>query len=190
MLFAACLLLSPVSALIVGPPKLGSRLPNSRALAASAAPVLTALPVAAIEEAGDIPDVVNLGLTALLAAPVLYIAKFAFDAAAEAASQTDVRLERAGLTGKTKGPRTRQADVFDDTDFSYRENSQAVENSRTRKKLSKQQTADGKRFAPWMVIDEAKVEKVKAERNAAKKAKKAKKAGDGGGGGGGFFGRR
>ena len=128
---------------------------------------------------------VNLGLTVLLAAPMLYSAKFAVDAAAEVGSQTEERLDRAGI-GKNKGPRVRQADVYDDTDFSYSDNKRAVENSRTRKKFSKQQTADGKRFAPWMVIYKAKVEKVKAERNAAKKAKKA----GANGGGGGFFGRR
>ena len=62
--------------------------------------------------------------------------------------------------------------MYDDTDFTYKENNQAVENSRTRVKQSKQTAADGTAFAPWMVIDEKLAEQAKAQRAAASKKNK------------------
>ena len=60
-------------------------------------------------------------------------------------------------------------EFYDDTDFSYADNNKPVENSRTRVKQSKQEKADGTRFAPWMVIDEKMVDKTRKEREANKK---------------------
>ena len=62
-----------------------------------------------------------------------------------------------------------QEAVYDNTDFSYRKNSIAVENSRTRQKKSKQFGKDGKRLAPWQIIDEDRVNKVRSQRRENKK---------------------
>lgn len=140
------------------------------ARAAAFTSVLVSLPANALEEASDIPQVVNIVLTAFVAGFVLFILKFALEFATEVGSQTEERLDRLGANNKA--PRQRvTGTLFDDTDFSYKDNQRAVENSRTRKKQSKQMASDGKRFAPWMVIDEKRVEQVKAQRKAAKKTK-------------------
>lgn len=59
--------------------------------------------------------------------------------------------------------------LYDDTDYTYADNKKAVQNSRDRKKQSKQFGTDGKRLAPWMVIDEDNVEKMKEQRRIQKK---------------------
>lgn len=138
--------------------------------AGALAPALASLPANALEDAAEIPDAVNIVLTVFVAGFVLFIGKFALEFATEVGSQTEERLDRLGVNND-RAPRQRVTDFFDETDFSYKDNQRAVENSRTRKKQSKQMTADGKRFAPWMVIDEKRVEQVKAQRKAAKKAK-------------------
>jgi len=143
------------------------------ARAVAAAPLVSALPAHAADGGGFDPGV-------LLAIPVvgfgLYIAKFIVELLAEGGSQIPERLDNIGLTGG--GPREAKKDagaLYDDTDYSYKSLSQRVENSRSRKKQSKQITADGKRFAPWMNIDEEMVEEIKAKKLAERKKKKATK---------------
>lgn len=144
------------------------------AAAAVAAPLLLASePAIAVAEASDIPDSVNTVLTVFVLGFVAFIGKFALEFATETASQVDERADRLGFN-RPREPRQRVvSNLYDDTDYSYKSNQKAVENSRTRKTKSKQIGNDGKRFAPWMVIDEKKVAQVKATRTAAKKAKKA-----------------
>ena len=177
LLAAACLLSSGLVPVKHGPSKQGAWRPPALSLhppalaLTSAAPLLTALPASAIDDVDDFPDVVNLGLTVIIAGFALFIGKFVLDLAVEAGSQTSERLDRLGVKGGQR-PRQRQyGELYDDTDYSYKENQQAVQNSRTRKKRSKQETSDGKRYAPWMNIDEKRVEQVKAQRKALKKAR-------------------
>jgi hypothetical protein len=90
----------------------------------------------------------------------------------EVGTQSAERIKVLSESNKgKKGPR-RNVAVYDDTDYTYKSNSRAVQNSRDRKKVSKQFGAGGKKFAPWQNIDEAKVEKNKAQRKAAKAGKK------------------
>ena len=188
LLAAACLLSTGLVPVKHGPYKQyrppALSLPPPAVAFTSAAPLFAALPASAVGDVDDLPDALNLGLTVILGGFGLFIAKFVLDLALEAGSQTEERLDRLGVKGGSR-PRPRQYDtVYDDTDYSYKENQQAVQNSRNRKKRSKQEMAGGKRYAPWMNIDEKRVEEVKAQRKALKKARgqpEAKK--------GGFFGR-
>ena len=65
--------------------------------------------------------------------------------------------------------RGRNEAVYDDFDYNYSGNKKAVQNSRDRKVQSKQFGKDGKRLAPWMIIDEKRVDKVRAERRENKR---------------------
>ena len=194
-------LASPTTALQVGDAKVGSARPaptkpalNSRApffiaptkpaltsrapfLAACSA-LVTALP--AVADEGDL-DVLNGVLSVAVGGLFLFVAKFAVEALGEVASQTPERLDRLGITGNKGAGRPRSVGtVYDDTDFTYKDNQRAVENSRTRVKKSKQFKADGTRLAPWMVIDEDKVAATKAKRAAAEKQSSKTAAASGG----------
>ena len=87
-------------------------------------------------------------------------------------SPGDVRAERLGWDKPRDNQPKSLEPIYDDFDYTYKDLSKRVENSRTRVRKSKQFGADGKRLAPWMVIDEDKVEKIKADRlNRIKKEK-------------------
>ena len=135
--------------------------------AVASAPLFASLPAFADGDASDL-DPLNLILSVFVGAFVLFIGKFAVEAATEVGSQVEERSERLGL-GKGGGGRSSPKIIYEDVDYSYKELSKPVENSRTRKKESKQIKADGTRFAPWMVIDEKMTEKVKKERRENKK---------------------
>ena len=70
---------------------------------------------------------------------------------------------------KARSQGRRTTTVYDDTDYTYAKNQQAVTNSRDRKKQSKQFGKDGKRLAPWMIIDEKRVDKARAARRENKR---------------------
>ena len=77
-------------------------------------------------------------------------------------------MDRLGMSNKGGGKRAPRI-IYDDVDYTYKKNSVAVENSRTRKKQSKQFGKDGKRLAPWQIIDEQRVDKIRAQRRENKK---------------------
>ena len=80
------------------------------------------------------------------------------------------RMGRLGLKGKKASvPGRRNSVVYDDVDYSYADNRKAVQNSRDRKVKSKQFGKDGKRLAPWMVIDENKIDKARQARKENKR---------------------
>jgi hypothetical protein len=147
--------------------------------AASALPLFVTLPAYAYSSSGNYGDqgggifdtIVGGVFTVLCLGLAGFILKFAFDAASEVASQTGERMDRLGI-GQDSGPVSKEP-IYDDTDYSYKDLKKSVPNSRERVKKSKQFKADGTRLAPWMVIDEDKVEKLKkarAERIAKEKA--------------------
>ena len=154
---------------------------SSAALTAATTFVYTALPAHALAgQKADfgsqaatsndgIPDIVGLLFTVLVAGLGLFILKYVYDFAAEAIAQAPERADRLGLTGGGGGSPKSTEPVYDDTDFAYKDLSKSVENSRTRKKESKQMKADGSRFAPWMVIDEKRVEAAQKQRKLDKK---------------------
>ena len=135
--------------------------------AAAAAPLLTSLPALAVGEASDL-DGLNGVLTAGVGICLLVIGYFAFEFTKEVGSQVEVRKERLGLN-KPRGQRQAPRIIYDDVDYTYKANSRAVVNSRDRKKTSKQVGKDGKKFAPWMDIDEQRVDKVRAMRRENKR---------------------
>jgi hypothetical protein len=108
LVLVLCLVLSRASALKL--PAVSFNRASASAVSDSATSALsTALPACAVDDVDAIPDAVNVALTVAIAAPVLFIAKFALDAAVEIDSQTEERLDRAGLSGKNKAPRGRQS---------------------------------------------------------------------------------
>ena len=160
-------LFSPSYAFLVAPKpnlvKAAQPAVSSKLTAAIAtAPLFASLPAFAYEDAADL-DGLNGILTVAVGFFVVFIGGFAFSAAAEVGSQVEERADRLGFNQKGGGARRPQI-VYEDVDYTYKDLSKPVENSRTRKKQSKQVKADGKRFAPWMIIDEEMVEKNRAKR--------------------------
>lgn len=169
-------LLTQTTCLLVPSLKLRSvnlpAVPILRQIATTSAAVLplsTSLPAMAVTEASDIDDLAG-PLTAALGFFVAVIGYFAFAAASEVADQADERMDRLGLKNqKARSQGRRTTTVYDDTDYTYAKNQQAVTNSRDRKKQSKQFGKDGKRLAPWMIIDEKRVDKARAARRENKR---------------------
>ena len=172
-LFLALSLFAPSDALRL-PAFKTSASPLLKAKAAAAiVPTFTALPALAVEtarvaEASDL-DSLNGVLTGAIGLFLLVIGYFGVQAVTIAADQTEERIDRLGLNKKRSAPGRRVETLYDDTDFTYRANRQAVTNSRDRKKQSKQFGKDGKRLAPWMVIDEKRVDKVREQRKENKR---------------------
>lgn len=125
----------------------------------------------ALADVGEASDLDSLApvLTGGVAIFLAVIGYFAFQFAATVAEQAPERAERMGFNKKGPGRGRRNEAIYDDTDFSYAKNRVAVENSRTRKKVSKQFGKDGKRLAPWQIIDEQRVDKVRQQRRENKK---------------------
>ena len=138
---------------------------------ASVMPLITALPAVA-DDGGSGLDAIAPLLYGGIGIFLLIIGYFAVEAAKEVGSQAGERADRLGLNNKGGGggaPGRRIETVYDDTDYTYKENQKAVENSRTRKKVSKQYGRDGKLLAPWQIIDEERVDKQRKARQENKK---------------------
>ena len=73
------------------------------------------------------------------------------------------------MNKKSSAPGRRVTTLYDDTDYTYADNRKAVQNSRNRVKKSKQFGKDGKRLAPWMVIDEDRIDKARKQRRENKR---------------------
>ena len=73
------------------------------------------------------------------------------------------------MNKKQSVPGRRVTTQYDDFDYTYADNRKAVKNSRDRQKKSKQFGKDGKRLAPWQIIDEKRVDKVRQQRRENKK---------------------
>ena len=78
-------------------------------------------------------------------------------------------MDRLGMNKKSSAPGRRVTTLYDDTDYTYADNRKAVQNSRNRVKKSKQFGKDGKRLAPWMVIDEDRIDKARKQRRENKR---------------------
>ena len=78
-------------------------------------------------------------------------------------------MDRLGMNKKSGGRSNGPKIIYEDVDYSYKSLSKPVQNSRDRKVQSKQFGKDGKRLAPWMVIDEDRVNKSKAARKENKR---------------------
>jgi hypothetical protein len=135
-------------------------------VAGAALPLVTSLPAAAAE-ASDF-DALAIPLTIASVGLVGTIVAGALPFLQEAGNQVEVRKERLGLN-ENRGGSQSDTEIYDDTDYTYANNRKAVENSRTRKKESKQFGKDGKRLAPWQIIDEKRVDKERAQRREIKK---------------------
>jgi hypothetical protein len=137
------------------------------------APLLLALPAYGYSDRGPGSDdgggifdfLLNSILTVFVLGFAAFIVKYAYDAYKIVESQSDVRAERLGWN-KDRAPDEPVSNepLYDNFDYTYKNLSEKVENSRTRKGQSKQVKADGTRFAPWMNIDEDKVAEMKANR--------------------------
>lgn len=166
-------------------------------LPAAAAPLLVALPAyagilgyggsggaaaAASSDGGILGTIFNVVLNVIVLGLLAFVGKNIFDLLAEASSGTAKNVERiseAARENKANAPAKPTGPIYDDFDYTYKNLSERVEDMRTRKKQSKQVTADGKRFAPWMNIDEDKVEQMKKNRMARKEKEKASASGGG-----------
>merc|ERR1712086_955690 len=162
------LLVPSLKSRIVQQPALKPIIQRTAMATTSVLPLVTSLPALAVTEASDIDDLAG-PLTAGIAVFVAIIAYFAFAAASEVADQTDERMDRLGMKNKKNVPGRRLTTTYDDTDYTYSANQKAVQNSRDRKKKSKQFGKDGKRLAPWMIIDEKRVDASRAARRENKR---------------------
>ena len=77
-------------------------------------------------------------------------------------------MDRLGLGKKSSGAGGPKI-IYEDVDYTYKSLSKPVKNSRDRKVNSKQFGKDGKKFAPWQVIDEDRIEKSRKERRENKR---------------------
>ena len=148
--------------------------------AAPAARLAATLPAAAMAEDGGF-DIVNLILTGIIGSFVLFIGSFAFEAVSEVGTQAGkiAEYDRKNPRAKSKQAKV----VYDDTGGGafFNNKSEEQQAAQLRKDLemrkkkgaaSKQVKADGSKFAPWMNIDEERVNKIRAERTAERNAKK------------------
>ena len=166
------LLAAATDALLVTPAKQPAVKPAIKrpALTVTAAvlPLCTSLPALAVGDASDLEGLNGI-LTGAIGLLLIVPAIFFASAAKEVGDQAEERMDRLGMNNKRRAPGRSIGTVYDDTDYSYKSNQKAVVNSRDRKKTSKQFGKDGKRLAPWMVIDEKRIEKAKAARKENKR---------------------
>ena len=129
-------------------------------------------------EDGSIVDtLVNAGLTVVVLGFVAFIGSYIFQAVAEVGNQAGKIAEYDREMAKTapKKKMDPKAIVFDDIGSGAVSDEQVKKELEFRKKRgpgSKQVGSDGKRLAPWMNIDEKRIEGIKKERREERNRKK------------------